>query len=385
MPALDSHRDDYYEFAGFRFYPGRRHPLLRLGDSVQFGLRPQQVRLLTLLVRRPHGVVTYAEIQEEVWPDDRSGKDFSHDIVTLKSSLAGQFGKLKDEIIETVRGQGYQLNADVTFHPADGLRTPENITTAGLNEDSPAAASPGAHEESSPRPYAKLRDHLGHVLVSSCLYALLHTIALWVELAYQAERFRGELWVLSPAVFLWCAVTACTGLAWGWHKNLHDGGGGLARTLLVFGVAGVLLYIALGGVLPREAVTDAGIQTLTAQAAYLKDLFWFQTLAILYLILPWQEIASREHERRSDGAAEQAARSPTTRRWSSGTKLSFLGILLVLALPASALMSYYLFERLRPGAGMNLFMQLVLWRLILSGVLGFECLAWYARASRDYD
>ncbi len=120
----------------------------------------------------------------------------------------------------------------------------------------------------------------------------------------------------------------------------------------------------------EEAVTAAGIQTFTAQAAYLKNIFWFQALAVLYLILAWQEIASRERERHLIGAAKQAVH-----RWSSRTKLSFLVVLLILAITASALMSYYLFERLRPGAGMNLFMQLVMWRLILSAALGFECLA----------
>lgn len=379
MSANRPHRDDYYEFAGFRFYPNRRHQLLRLSDSAEFALRPQQARLLALLVGRPRGVVTYAEIQEEVWPDDRSGKDFGHDIVSLKSGLAGQFGKLKDEIIETVRGQGYRLNADVIFHAAEDGQVAEDISGAAQNESAADAASLGVPKAPSPK-HATLRKHLGHVLASSCLYALLHTIALWVELAYQAERFSAELWAISPAVFLWCMGTACVGLVWGWLKTLRDGRGGLVRALLVFAAAGVSLYVTLRRVLPEEAVTAAGIQTFTAQAAYLKNIFWFQALAVLYLILPWQEIASRERERRMGGAAGQASQ-----RWSSKTKLSFLVVLLILALAASALMSYYLFERLRPGTGMNLFMQLVLWRLILSAALGLKCLTWYARISLDYE
>jgi DNA-binding winged helix-turn-helix (wHTH) protein len=378
VSAYRPHRDDFYEFAGFRFYPNRRHQLLRLSDSAEFSLRPQQACLLALLVGKPRGIVTYAEIQEEVWPDDRSGKDFGHDIVSLKSGLAGQFGKLRDEIIETVRGQGYRLNADVVFHPAEGGQLTE-ISGAGSNESTPAKAASDA-PDAALRPHTTLRKHLWHILVSSTLYALLHSIALWVELAYQAERFRGELWAISPAVFFWCAGTACLGMVWGWRSTLRDEGAGLVRMLLVFGAAGVSLYVTLGRVLPGEAVTAAGIQTFTAQAAYLKNIFWFQALAVLYLILPWQEIASREREKRVGGATERAVH-----RWSSKTKISFLVVLLILALAASALMSYYLFERLQPGAGMNLFMQLVLWRLILSAVLGFEGLAWYARTLRDYE
>jgi len=387
MLTTPHHRDDYYEFAGFLFYPHRGVQIVRLDAPAEFALSPQQVKLLMLLVLSPRQVVAYDNIRAEIWPDDKSDKNFRHDIMVLKSSLAANFGEVKDNLIGTVRKQGYCLNADVTYHPADAGRAAENSEFSG------EAAEEARNESETREPVGEsiaapvrssFQDHLGHVLSSSCLYGLLHVLALWIETAYQIDRFRSVLWLISPVVFLWCGGTACAGLFWGWHKTLNDGHGGLMYSLLAFTFSNLLLYFAAGWILPPEAVTTAGFQTLTAHAAYLKNIFWFQALTILYLLIPWQEIALHERRRRmGEGLGRKSA---SVKRWKSSIlKLIVLGVLLILFLPISALMTNHLFESLEPRPQMNMFMQLVLWRLIISGIFGFECLMWYARTLRSYE
>jgi len=361
---------------------------MRMHESAEFALSPQQVKLLLLLVRSPpQVVVNHDTIRAEVWPDDKSGKDFRHDIVSLKSSLTVKFGKAGEKLIETVRNQGYRLKADVTYHPADDGQSLETSGfVAELTEEARYESDdhePGAETKDIP-PLRSFQDNLGHILCSSCLYALLHVLALWIETAYEIDRFRVVLWVISPAVFVWCGLTAWAGIFWGWRKTLGDGQGGLVYALAAFTGSELLLYLALGWVLPPEAVTAAGFQTLTAQAAYLKNIFWFQALTILYLLLPWQEIASRERERRRGKDPRQ--KSSSVGQWSfSVLRLPTLTVLLILTLFFSALMTNHLFESLQPRPQMNLFMQLVLWRLIVSGAFGCECLMWYARALRSYE
>ncbi len=54
-----------------------------------------------------------------------------------------------------------------------------------------------------------------------------------------------------------------------------------------------------------------------------------------------------------------------------------LGLLLLAAAVVSLALTANLFNNLKPGAYMHLFMQLVQWRQVLHFALGMECVLWY--------
>jgi hypothetical protein len=61
----------------------------------------------------------------------------------------------------------------------------------------------------------------------------------------------------------------------------------------------------------------------------------------------------------------------------------WLGLFLFVAAVLSPIMVAHLFENLKPNPHINLFMQLVEWRVLTYLVLGLECLLWYYRSLND--
>lgn len=399
-----------YGFGPFVLDAGERL-LLRAGAPVH--LPPKAFDLLVVLVRRRGRLVPKEELLSEVWPDtvvEEGNLSYSIHLVrkALDQSSSGP------RYIETVSKQGYrfvaaveELNPEPAVAPEPG---PAAVESEAASPDAGDAAEAGKEvrvpadhggTESVPEvlpPALPLRPaagsdarsplfggHLCHVLASCALYALLYTVALLVEVAYQFDRLGGPAMRIAPWVFGWIMLTSVGGLAADWRWARRGEAKGLALCLLAFVGAAVALYVALGMFLPGAPVTEARFQTYTAHGAYLKSVYYFLPLAVLFLILPFHFVVSTQGELQAGRArvvldvllGGGLAAPPAG---SVYLKVRWLGLTLTVAALVSVAVLAHLFENLLPNEYLNLFIQSVQWRTLLYFGLGLECLAWYYRS-----
>ncbi len=104
--------------------------------------------------------------------------------------------------------------------------------------------------KSNPRRARRLAGHQWHVMASSTIYALLYSVALLIEVAYQFDRFSLIVWKITPLIFLWIFGTSVLALNVCGHRTRGEKSSGLLFSVLIFTGASVLLYAALGMVLP---------------------------------------------------------------------------------------------------------------------------------------
>ena len=152
----------------------------------------------------------------------------------------------------------------------------------------------------------------------------------------------------------------------------------------------LLLQVAMIWILPATAITEQfGRQAQSAQAAYFKNMvLYFLPLASIYLVLPFhfvlalqQDVAAQRH---SEVAAllssEPRAVAP---KGAIFLRVRWLAVTLALAAVLSAILTQDLFDHLRQGRYMNLFMLLALGRCLLYFGLGLLCLLWYAKTLNE--
>lgn len=381
--------DHYHEFEGVRFFPRRRR-LLHLATNISHSLTPKQSALLMLLIRNQGEVVTYGEIKFELWAGNSVEVDVDRNIKEVVHTLRKALGKAAAGKIETVTGKGYRLNCKtISNQEADLVQNDArlvNLESASEKETEERAASQSSQSitsnQGAPRLRALAGDHLWYVMTSCALYSLLYPIALLAEIAYRFDRFGATVLKLAPLAFLWIFTTSITGLVIGWQWRQREKRSGMIVSLLIFTAAGLILYAVSGLFLPSVPITEATFQTYTAHGAFLKDTCYFLFLATLFLILPFHLVLSLRKE-------TQAGNSDRVCNFLEREKLSFapgnvvylkvwwLGLILLCLAIASPIFTANLFERLKPTAYMNLFMQLVIWRLLLYLALGLQCLLWY--------
>ena len=229
---------------------------------------------------------------------------------------------------------------------------------------------------------------LWHVVVSCGLLALLYSVALFVEIAYQFDRYGPLALKVAPLIFLWIMSTSLAGLAADWRQTRLGKTTGLLFSVPIFIGASLLLYAALGLFLPTYPITQANFQTYSAYGAYLKSIYYFLPLAIIFLVLPFHFIVSMQREMRA-GRHRFVLALVTGKRWSVAPrgaiylKVWALGLILAGAAIVSLALTAHLLENLKPGIYMNLFIQLVEWRFLLYFALGLECLLWYYRSVNE--
>ena len=230
--------------------------------------------------------------------------------------------------------------------------------------------------------------HIWHVVVSCGLYGLLYTVALFVEIAYRFDRFASTAIKIAPLIFFWVMGTSIAGLGIDWKWTQRGKTTGLAFSLPIFIVAALLLYAALGLYLPGDPITEATFQTYSAHGAYLKSVYYFLPLAVLFLILPFHFVVTLQRELEA-GRHRLGLALLTGKQWSVAPRgatylrVWWLAILLFCAGVVSLALTAHLLESLKPGVYMNLFIQFVQWRLILYFGLGLECLLWYYKSVNE--
>lgn len=373
-----------YKFGTFTLDPTER---LLLNEGTKIKLPPKAFDTLLVLVRNRGHLVERDQLLSEVWSDVFVEEgNITWTISQLRKALGDS--PSEPQYIETVPGRGYRFIApvrelpEVEAEPADKSdtdREAKSLVPDPVGDDSMSVHSLSAEVAVTVLPF---RGHLLHILISSSLYASLYTGALFLEVAYRFDQLGPAAVRLAPWLFTWMCGTSILGLWLGRARTREGKSGQLAASLGVFIGAAFLPYVMLGRFLPSESVTDANFQTYTAHVAYLKSVCYFLLLAVSFMIIPFHLVVALRRELRKGNyqlVAEllRGKRSSTPPSGALYLKVWWLGAILLSSAVLALVLTAHLFENLKSGPHMNMFMQMAQWRLILFFLLGAECLAWY--------
>lgn len=387
-----------YEFGPFALDAGERR-LLR--DGAPVSLAPKAFETLVVLVQNGGRLLSKEELMKAVWPDVTVEEgNLSLNVSLIRKALGDS--STEPQYVETVTKWGYRfiapvqesgdkvaeagdtLPAEVTNAPEAGRTPLDDKGTVGAiqSESAPAPVEREGAVNDADRLASPFGGHLWHVFAGCGLYALLYVDALFLEIAYQFDRLGPSAFKLSPLVFLWIFGTSVAALWLDWRRTLEGKTTGLALSLTTFISAGILLYAALGLFLPSHPVTEADFQTYPAQGAYLKSVYYFLPLGVIFLLLPYHFVVSVRRALR-DGRHRDVLDLLSGRRSSAaptGTvylRSWWLVVTLAIAVAAALVAMAHLFEGLKPNPHSGLFVQLAQWRLLLYVILGLECTLWY--------
>jgi DNA-binding winged helix-turn-helix (wHTH) protein len=371
---------------------------LLLKDELPVSLPPKAFDVLVVLVQNGGRLMSKDELMQAVWADVNVEEGNLQLYVSAIRKALGD-NPAKPTYVETVPKWGYRFISsvqvgvgeeemgaesrltEITNVPEVGRTPPDDD---GMARPESADGRPGLTDPTSSIDSlaSVFGGHLRHALAGCALYALLYVDALFLEVAYQFDRLGSLALKLSPLVFLWVFGTAAAALWVDWRLTVRGKTTGLLFSLPIIIFAGVLLYAVLGQFLPGHAVTEAEFQTYPAQAAYLKSVYYFVPLAVVFLLLPYHFVLSARGELREGGhrlvlgllTGRRSSAAPTgavyLRAW-------WLVVALAVAATAALIAMAHLFESLRPSPHRGLFMQLAQWRLLLYIILGLECTVWY--------
>jgi len=230
--------------------------------------------------------------------------------------------------------------------------------------------------------------HLWHAVTSGALFGLLYAVALLVEVAYEFERYKRGGLMLAPLLFGWMLAVSLGAMwvDWRWTVSRRRGGCWLALLIDLAGVG--LLFAGACVFLPTVPVTKLTFQAYTAQAAYLKTICYFVFLQSLFALLPFHFVIVMQRELRQ-------GRSRNALGFLNGDRLSVaprgmlpvrfwvLALLLAVIISVSLFLHHNLMSHLLNVPGMNLFANLIWFRLLLYYAAGVECLIWLYRCLNE--
>lgn len=393
MGFMSMETDHIFEFGPFVLDP-LAQTLLRDGANV--ALPPKAFAVLCLLVRNAGHTVTKDEIIREVWPDviveDQN--------ITLNVHLVRRaLGDGADNItyIATVSRRGYRFAAPVvrrerieSLPPVVEVPPATELEVPAVNPDRADANSSGvAGFRQSTVSLTSLRSALsedGWFLLTSCtLYALLHALALFTEVAYQFDSYGASAIRIAPFVFLWVWTTSIASLLACRLLTLTGRRYSLLFSISLFAASEVVLYLSMGWILPNVPITKALFQTYPAHGAYLKSISHFCPLAIIFLVVPYHFVIAARAQLRLGSVREirkllTGEEVGTAPEGAVFLRLNWLGIMLTVAAIGSIVATAHLVDNLVPTEYTSMFTQLVQWRLVLYFALGAICLLWYSRS-----
>ena len=388
-----------YEFGPFLLDVRER---LLLRDGAEVALPPRAFDVLVVLVQRSGRLVTKNDLMNAVWGDTAVEEgNLSLYISAIRKALGDT--AVVPRYVQTVTKQGYRFIAPVrerireeagppaptrpavvTDTPRVGQSTDDGQEAADARgPESPSVPRrPPRGAESAARLAATFGGHLWHVLASSALYALLYVVALLLEVAYQFDRLGPPAIKLTPWVFLWVFGAAAAGLWVDWRWTSRGKTAGLLLSLPAFISAGLLLYMMLGQFLPQHPVTESALLAYPAHGAFLKSVYYFLPLAVVFMVLPYHFVLSIQRELR-EGRHRPVLDLLAGRRSSAAPagaaylRVWWLAVALVAAASAALVAMAHMFENLKPNPHSGLFVQLAQWRFLLYVILGLECIVWY--------
>ncbi|MGH9832191.1 MAG: winged helix-turn-helix domain-containing protein [Blastocatellia bacterium] len=236
--------------------------------------------LLVVLIENHGQTISKEGLVQKVWPEKKVVTDNTFS-VTLTSARKALGDSAKDHRYIVKTPGGYRFVADLRRPPADGeRRSNEAYATSDIS--------------------TVLRSFLGghwkHSLFAGGLYAALYAVALLGEIAYQFDIYgRTGVWV-SLVVFGWIFATSVAGLATDWKLTSAGSSRGLAVAFFIFLCAALIVFAGACLFLPTNPVTEMNWQAYTAQAAYLKDIFYFLILKSIFLLPPFHFVLAMQRE-----------------------------------------------------------------------------------------
>lgn len=345
-----------YRFGNFAIDCSERR-LLRHGLTVP--LEQRLFHVLLLLVENAGRTVEKGEFFERVWPDTFVADNNLTNAITLVRKALGDKTK-SPTFIETQPGRGYRFVAPVVIEEQSKIETTRSSEKGLVESGSNSSAW-------SWRNVRSISNHLSYVMCVSGIYGLLFWIALFLEIAYQFDRYgEGVLWAGVP-IFLWIWGTSLLGLVWSErlakkrHRfSLHIG-------LLSFIGGACVAYVAGAYFLPVEPITAAdNIRTQPAYAAYFKNVFiYFLPLAVFFILIPFHHVSANNNP---DIPDKQVSISI-----APNVLLGILGLAIVYSLVST----FYLLDNLSSSPYHGLFTTLVFFRFFIYFGLSLLCLLWY--------
>ena len=359
-----------YKFSNLLFYPQESKISCSLTGNEVF-LRQIVRDFLLVLVQKTHQTLCFEDFQNSVesWKDYRQINQLKRVIQATKGELINRIRQLENDfdLIEAVASKGYRLNAVVTelYVSQDGRPTILNKSSSIKGKS-----------------YV-LDSCFFQSLFASVIYSLLHSVALFVEVAYQYKNFSGNIWFVSLLVFVWVLFTtlltliAIPKMASHWNDLKKS----FLLCLVIFFVSAIILHFAIGKFLPDYPITETNFRSYPAHAAYLKSIIYFLPLGVFLLIFPinsiiWlQKFFCTRDKKANEDLTKYEDKDFVLRRFFFSAKL--LLILIILAMLGSLIAMTHLFDNLLPNSNLNLFIQLVWLRWLLYFTLAIESLTWY--------
>lgn len=367
-----------YEFADFQLNPVRRQ-LLRNGESTQ--LPTKAFDLLLQLIRAKGKPLSKELLWKKVWGTTFVSDNTFH--VTLHA--------VRKALDDPAERQRYIRKVSLGYCFVGDIREVAASVPSQPIVEQPALSSDQRYigtvltTRLAPfnRPLASRT--IVHLAVSCSLYAALYAVSVFLELAYEFDRYGLIAWKLAPLTFVWIIFTSGAGIAADRKLTLQGKPLGLAAAVATFLLAAALLFILLSHWLPSFPITQLTLQSYPAQAAYLKDTSYFLILAFCFLLVPFHFIAAveREIERGQCGQVMGLLSGNKLSTSPKGTiypRFWALASLLVVLAAFSLVMTSRLLDHLKPAPYMNLFTLLVYVRAFLYFGLGIEGLIWYYRS-----
>lgn len=357
-----------YEFGDFRLDPLRRTLLL---DNEARSLTPTAFDLLLVFVQNHGQIFTRTDLIKRVWAD----------AIVTDNNFNVTLNAVRRALDESAKQPRY------IFKLPDGYRFVADVQEVGseTSDPDPRAVGQEVSEQHAGAPKGAASTHLPHILLSCCLYASLYGTSLFLEVAYEFDRFEGMALKTAPLIFAWMTISSVAGLAADLKLTSQGRASGLVASVAIFFIAAALLFVVLTRFLPPVSVTQSTLQSYPAQAGYLKDISYFLVLAFCFLIVPFHFIVTVD-QANERGHQNQILELLTGNRLSASPtgaiypRFWALASLLVVLAAFSLVMTSRLLDNLKPSPYMNLFTQLVYLRGILYFGLGIECLIWYSRS-----
>jgi transcriptional regulator with XRE-family HTH domain len=217
------------------------------------------------------------------------------------------------------------------------------------------------------------------VMLTAGLYAGLYAGSVFLESA-----FEGTLKRVAPCasvVFHVMFFTSVLGLCidrWTVTRQLASA---LPMSLLVFLAAAALQWLIARTVLPERAVVPSGLQTMTAQAAHLKNTLYFLIVVIVFWLPPFHCVIVLRREIELGHIVFVREMLSSWLLIGRGIICLSPGILWGFAaglVPLSLIMAARLLDNLRSHPRQNSFTSLFFVRAALYFLLVLVCLYWYS-------
>jgi transcriptional regulator with XRE-family HTH domain len=221
--------------------------------------------------------------------------------------------------------------------------------------------------------------HAVFVVVSSCLYAALYVVSLYLESAFEPERLRPK----ATVAICFCIIALSSAAALAADRLLVDSGNSLALlpSLVIFLLAAIGQFLVVRPTLPETAIVPASFQTRTAQAAHLKNTGYFLLIVVLFWLPSFHCISTLERELgrgHSDWVRQVLEHDLMLGLGLLALSVRCLLLLLLSLFVVSLVMAYPLLDNLRPHARLNNYTILFYLRAFLYFLSCLACIGWYA-------